>query len=220
MGPSASPLVLAYAVDTPQLPRSRLDLPFLLLGLPALAAVVAPFTFNVSPAHAIVESRGAFDWTRWDPGMTILLVAVPFLPPVLAWALRLRSVLRGSATRAERGIGYGVAFAAAAAVGVVLVAAAAELPTLQWSERAYFGAALLILTAGVALLALLSRRHAHADLRVRVALLAPYLANCAIVLAAFFDDRQLGWYLTAVSAAAALAELVLLTLKNSARPVR
>ena len=219
MTPPASPLVLGYAAGATQRPRDRGDVPFLVLGLPALAAVVAPFTYNVSPAQAIRELPVLLHWTRWDPTMSILLVAVPFLPPVWAWIMRLRSILGGRATRPERVVGYAVACVGFVAVGALLAAAAAHLPELGRYELAYFVGALLVLAAGTALLALLWRRQAHADLRVRAALLVPYLANSAVVLAAFADDRQLGWYLTAVSASAALSELVLMTGRSPARPV-
>jgi hypothetical protein len=215
----AGPLVLGYAAGDTQRPRDRSDVPFLLLGLPALAAVVVPFTYNVSPAQAMRELPLLLNWTRWDPTMSILLVAVPFLPPVWAWIMRLRSMLGGRATRPERVVGYVVAFVGFVAVGALLAAAAAHLSELARYELAYFGAAVLVLVAGTGLLAWLWRRNAHANLRVRAALLVPYLANSAVVLAAFADDRQLGWYLTAVSAPAALAELVLLSLRNRARPV-
>ena len=214
----ASPLVLAYAVDSPRHPRSRLDLPFLLLGLPALAAVIAPFTYGVSPAEVMLRAPREFDWTSWDPSMAILLVAVPFLTPVFACVLRFRSMLWGWTTRAERAVGYAAASVGAAAVAGLLAAAAVQWATVEWKERAYYGAALLVLAAGATLMAVLWRRNAHPEVRVRAALLTPYLANCAVVLIAFVDDPEVGWYLTAVSAAAALAELVLVAVRNPARP--
>jgi hypothetical protein len=195
-----------------------LDLLFLLLGLPALAAVVAPFAFGVSPAQVFLQSPRAFDWTHWDPSMTIVLAAVPFLPPVLAWILRLRSVLWGPATRTERRVGYAAASAGAAAVAALAALGVAEWTTLEWKDRGCCLAAMLVLAAGAALLALLWSRGAGPDARLRVALFAPYVANGLLVLVGFLDDRQLGWYLTAVSAAAAVAELALLTVRKPAAP--
>jgi hypothetical protein len=207
MDAAPTPLVLEYAAATPSSGGRRGDVLFLILGLPALVAVFAPFTFGVSPARVFVEFR-RFAWNRWEPEMAILLLAIPFVLPAAAWVLRLRAVVRGPATRAERAIGLLVASLGAATVATLLAITGVDPDEWSWETLVTLGPAAFVLCGGAALLAVLWRRRAAPDLRVRVALHAPYVANSAIALVAFWDERQSGWYLTAFAAAAALTELV------------
>ena len=211
-----TPIVLQYAADAPPRP---LDLLLLLLGAPGLAAVFAPFTHGVSPASALLDSYRELSSRSWDPAMAITLVCLPFLLPFAAWGLRLRWILWGPATRVECRLALVAALLGAAALTTLVGVAAAEPGGLRPLERFTYGAAAALLLAGAGLLALLWRRGEARDLRVRVALMVPYVANSVITLVAFVDDREIGWYLTLVSGIAALAELVLLAVRRQAAGV-
>jgi hypothetical protein len=210
MQPTPSPVLLEYRHDPAARRAHGIDWLFFLLGLPALVALFVPFTFGVSPASVLHEMPKAFAWTRWEPDTTIVMMTLPLFLPVSLSVLRLRLLLWGDATRGERWVCYALAAAGAAAVVALLGVAVAHRAEMDWRDRGVFAAAGIVLTAGAIAMALIMRRAGDRDARALAAMLVPYIADCAICLIAFRDDAQLGWYLTAVSAPAAVAEIVLL----------
>jgi hypothetical protein len=212
MQPTPSPLLLEYR-HAPAPATGRADWLFLLLGLPALVALFVPFTFGVSPVQVVRESPGTFPWTRWEPEMAIVLVTLPLFLPVAASALRLRMIVSGREMRGERWASYAAAAIGAAAVLALLAAAVAQWWDMAVPERWMFGAGAAVLAGGAVAVLALRRRGARRDVRALATMLVPYAADCTICLIAFREEAQLGWYLTAVSAAAALAEVVVLTVR-------
>src|SRR5688572_6570267 len=148
MSAASTPIVLEYSTQSSVPRRTLLDVIFLLLGLPALVATVVSFTHGISPATVVVAAVREFTWREQAPEKTILLLALPFFLPALAWVLRLRTIVWGAAKQIERRAGY-----AAAAIGVALVLgvlwiAAAEYKGLTVRERWMFGFASMALVGG------------------------------------------------------------------------
>ena len=211
MQPTPAPLLLEYRHNPPARAAGRADWLFLLLGVPALVALFVPFTFGVSPLHVLRQTPGMLPWTRWEPEMAIVLVTLPLFLPVAASALRVRMMVSGREMRGERWACYAAAAVGAAAVVALLAMAAAQWGELTGGDRWVFGTGGAVLAGGAGAVFVLRRRGARRDVRALVTMLVPYAADCAICLIAFREDPQLGWYLTAISAAAAVAEIAVLT---------
>lgn len=209
----AVPLVLQYDAGAPQR-RRRLEL---VLFLPAtIAGAVAPFlpfTWGAAP-YDIVLAFGQWVNRPSSPFDAILyLFTLPFLLPILLLPYRVRVLLVGPASRVERGLAYCVAavFTVSVMTCLWLMARASTL----WDEYAATGLGIALMCAGALLFLRVFLRGRGGDRAAIAALLVPYVANGAMVLFGFSSDRQVGWYVTAAAAGAALAELIFLASRKT-----
>ena len=213
----AAPLRLEYqpAADAPgaQQRRRGWRVASCAAMLPGLVVPFVPFACDQTPAIIVVWVP--LEWLRGEPLSDILgiwLLSLPFLLalPILLW--KLRSLLRpGVPSPSERVAGLALGAAAAAAV-------AGWMGMLWWSSLSDRDAAELVtlaVTTGGLLLVVglfvrltLGGRPDDRRAQVSVALLGPYVMTAAFCLFVWRDDAQVGWYLTLLPAAAALAELV------------
>ena len=211
----AAPLVLQYDGGAPRRVR-RLELA---LFLPAtLAGAVAPFlpfTWGVAPYELVLASGELIDQPPSPSDAILYLFTLPFLLPILLLPYRLRVLLVGPASRAERGVAY--VAAALFTVGVMTCLWLMARASTLWDEYAATGLGVATLCVGGLLFLRVALRGRGGDRAAMAALLVPYVANSAMVLFGFSSDRQVGWYVTLAAAGAGLAELVLLAASSRKR---
>lgn len=205
--PSPGTIVLEYRADAPPRAARRTDWLFLIIGVAGVAAPFVPFTFGVGPAEVIWRVRELSGGDK--TGVIFLTITVPFFLPLPLWALRLRGMLFGRATRVERLTNWTAAFVTTAGTLTLFGVTLSKIGDMEWQGRAMFAAIAAVLAGGGVVVWRLWRRGAEPDAVVTAALTAPYVANAGLCLFAFLESRGPGWYLTAVAASAALGELVL-----------
>jgi hypothetical protein len=201
----AAPLVLQYDTGRPSVRRAEVAL-FLPATLAGAVAAFLPFTYDVTPFGVVLHTGELLTRDADVAAVLIALLAWTFLVPVLLLPLRLRVLLVGPSSRLERRIAYGVAGVAAAAVVTCL---GIMIPRVEhWDELTITAAGAASVAAGALIFIRVAR--GNPDKAAVAAMLAPYVANSAIVLVGFAGDRDPGWYVTLAAAGAALAELILL----------
>jgi hypothetical protein len=121
--------------------------------------------------------------------------------------------VRGHVPRPLAGV-----FGVAGVLGGLSFATALGILLADEGELGADGWALVIGAAGLLCLTLatvvvLAIRRASADARASAALAGPYAAMLLFCIIAYRDDAEVGWYLALAPAAAALAELLVMSVR-------
>lgn len=182
-----------------------------MLALPSVVVPFVPFACNATPVGAVHEWVTASD--RWDRDAIMLTaLATGLILPLFILFWRLRSFLRRPLGSTELVIAQTVAAVMGAgfllALGFIVTASG-----LDASDWVSVGLSALWFAFGACACWRL-RRQPRAYSFSLMALLVPYGATTIICLIAFFTDRKVGWYLTAVSGPAALAETITLFIQQ------
>ena len=182
-----------------------------LAAVPATVSAFVPFVHDVSPVSVAAELfRRATD-QFFDRDLALGLLAPPFFAGAALLLFRARLLVRTPASRFEAAAL--MAIAGAAATGTVFFCGLNLQELWQWWDWEVVlccGTAVLVLLAGVVLLAVLFRNRAkRIDSCAIVAAHVAYLANAAICLLAFRNETlALGWWLTALASAIIAGEAI------------
>jgi hypothetical protein len=174
--------------------RSIVHLLLTIVGTAGIAGLFLPFTEDVSPVDAALDSG------LWR-------LAIPFSLAVLASAASIRWIISGSLSRPERAIAY-VASAAIAGVTVSMwFTLDGESRTIQeWLAIDSPGP---ILALGICLLIRNAKMGPSRNFNPVMAIQVAFLANAVLCLIAFFRDWQVGAYCVLVSAVAFMLQIIL-----------
>jgi len=182
-----------------RLARSPLQFTALVLSLPAAVVPFVPFCWSISPLKAVQEV-GSLHWND----LMIPFLAITFflgLPIVAAQAFRLLGISLNRSWRWATWLGFSVASATTTAISLPLINSELREHVDGSLIGASVGLAALTLIATALVLARRWSRHpaAPTGLPASLVLAFPYTGNALICLVGFFDDRQIGWWLTVVA---------------------
>jgi hypothetical protein len=152
-----------------------------LVGGIGVAAIFLPYTYNISPFEAVMEP----DFWR---------LAAPALLPLLVFILSLRWLFIGILSVPERVISYIVA-SASISITIYVYIMGIGLPD---SIMSWLGYILPFSTLGSAIFIVIRTRKNSAitSFRPIMTLQFAYLVNSLLCLCAFYDELQIGGWLT------------------------
>jgi uncharacterized membrane protein len=212
----AAASVLEYSAGTAGLPRKRRRWVWAVLSLPLLVVPFVPFACNATPMAAVVE--GAKHGPAIDrESFLLMLIAMPLVLGTLLGIWEARTLWRTSS--GERIVAH--------VVGLMMVGCAilcmGNMVTgangLELKEWLTLGGTFVVLLGSAVVWARVWRRRRleNRDDPALASLLGGYLPAATLALLMFWDDREIGWYLTLYCAIVAGVQLVLLAVAAAAR---
>ena len=204
--------ILAYAApaDAPKRWRRWIALA---LTIPAAVVPFLPFTYDTSPYNAASEF-----FREWFSDLEIVCAGLSFfiVLPLIAW--RLRILL----WRAPRITELRLAAIVAMLCHVPAIYLLVEFcPNLLKPEPDYFLGVAALSTMLICILAGMiiawRCRRTRSTAAVDALLLGPYLANAAFCLFAFYQDPQIGYWLTTIATTAFAVQLVMIPISARRR---
>ena len=184
----------------------RRQWPWLGFWLPMLVIPFVHFTCDASPVGIVMEWASIRGWGKFDKLATVILAGgLVAGVPIYLWRLRL--LWRRPIGQIERTAAYVIAAGVAAAylLVVCLCIHEGDLDGLAWTT---IGVSAAFLAAGTWVLWF--RRSARGTVEHAIAtMLVPYIANATFCVIAFYDEPQLGWYLTLIMTPIAAFEVIL-----------
>jgi hypothetical protein len=203
-------VVLSYATPAANAPRNnRRDWMKIAVLILALVVPFVPFTFDTAPLTALLQIMN-ISGSEW---IYVLLGSAFFMAiPLFAWRLRVM-LQRAPHPPAERIAGWTIA-----CVCMLIPIAMLTLFTQIARSEGFNLLAVVMIGGGMGILTLgvwqAIRFRGEASTGVDVLLSAAYLANAWVCLIGFYDNREIGYWLTLPVAALLLWDLI----RRSLRP--
>lgn len=206
-----SPPVLAYAPVDPDAKRKRRkQIAWLSSTLPGLVAPFVAFSHFVSPLTAARESFGDGGFVS-GPILGCVGLSFFLIYPLTFW--RLRQTLTWRMRKFERVAAFAVALIGSIPIAVLLFHAAPGIWTeitrpMREHQLLELGAIAMLLggvTTGIVTATRI--RKPAPDAAIEALFIGPYLSNAAYLLLAFYEDRPIGYWLTAITVAVLATQL-------------
>ncbi|MHC4639135.1 MAG: hypothetical protein ACYTBV_16790 [Planctomycetota bacterium] len=188
--------------------RSISLLLLIVAGTAGIAALFLPFTFETSPAAAVLELYpigGLF----WDS----FLLAIPFFLSVLVSAASVRWIISGLLSRPERVIAYVVSTTIAFVPLYIIIFWIIDPSPSEVQHWLALVMPLLTLLFGVYAVVKNLRNKGPKEVSAVMAMQIVYLSNALLCLILFFGDWQIGAYFVVVTSIVYLLQIILASVK-------
>ena len=188
--------------------RSRIQVLLAFAGTAGIATVFLPFTYGVSPAHAVLQKELSL----------MRLLAIPFFAGIIVSGASIRWIISGTFSRAEKAISYLVSASTAAMPLTLLGFTVGEQgwPT-ESRDWLTFAIPVVALLVGVYPLIRSIKDQRTVEFSPVMALQLAYIANCLFCLDVFRDDWEVGSYFAIVTVVAYLIQITLVSWDRSNR---
>jgi hypothetical protein len=182
-------------------------------AIPAAITPFMPFTLGTAPANVFyrLAKQPLTQWS-FDMDLRIGLLAAPFVLGILILLLQLRLLVAGRITIPEKiiamSLGFFCALMTLTFVGTALFDQAGSFNSISAEDWAILFIGPVVISVGWLATWRLARRHAKSEIIASGWLYTAYLANAGLCLAVFRDNRDPGWYITAVASLAMIVEFI------------
>jgi uncharacterized membrane protein len=209
--------VLEYSSGTAGAVRRRRRWIWAVLSLPLFVVPFVPFACKASPMGAVIE--GAEHGPSIDrESFLLVMIAMPLVLGAVVGLWQARMLWRTSATERLAAQVVGLVMAGCAVLSLAILSGTSG--SLERKEWLILIASFVVLLASAAIWVRLWRRRRRGnpdDLAV-AALLAGYVPAATLALLMFWDDREMGWYLTLYCAIVGSTQLALLAAAAREKP--